>query len=98
VQDTNARLLVNRFRSVVRAVVPMQQFSEREFNVKVEGDRIVVRLPGTTFRTTYFRIASGLAEAKFMSVDRSATISAADFESLAWEAAKQKARELGWTI
>jgi hypothetical protein len=60
--------------------------------------RIVVSMPGTSFRAAYFRsiTESGLTRCEFLDVDRGASISREEFEALAWEAAMAKARELGW--
>jgi hypothetical protein len=60
--------------------------------------RIVVSMPGTSFRGAYLRSVTepGLPRASFLDVDRGASISRKKFEALAWEAAIAKARELGW--
>lgn len=68
---------------------------------KVEVDvgyAIAVSLPGTSYRVL-FRLLSDeprLVQSKELSVDRAAPMSHRDFEAMAWEAATQKARELGW--
>jgi hypothetical protein len=60
--------------------------------------RIIVSMPGTSFRAAYFRSVTepGLTPCEFLDVDRGASISRKEFEALAWEAAIAKARELGW--
>jgi hypothetical protein len=66
-------------------------------HIEVEGDGIVVTLPGTTFRVTYRKSsgAPGLV-ADALLVDKSAGISEVDFLASAWRVASDKARELGW--
>lgn len=69
-----------------------------ELQVEVEGRYIFVTLPGSSFRTSYFKsvIAPGLVQSDCITDDKTAAISRPEFEALAWEAANAKARELGW--
>jgi hypothetical protein len=72
--------------------------SSVRLKTEVEGERIVVTLPGTSFRAIYYKNpdAPGLLQSPIMSHDSSAPISRSEFEALAWKAANKKARELGW--
>jgi len=69
--------------------------------VDIEGDVIVVSLTGTSHRALFF-LSPG--EAKLVqamqktSVEKEASISHKEFEAMAWEAANNKARELGWVV
>ena len=69
--------------------------------LEVEGDRIIVLMPGTSLRATYLksqdpRDRRQLVESLAMSIDKEAPVSLKEFEAIAWEAATAKARELGW--
>ena len=65
---------------------------------KIEGDQIVVTLPGTSYKAAYFKSPDEprLIQVLAVAVDRAAELSSKDFEALAWETANAKARELGW--
>lgn len=71
-----------------------------KLRAEVEGERIVVTLPGTSFRASYYKNpdAPGLLQTDYMTDDSDATISRAEFEAMAWRAANEKARELGWIV
>jgi hypothetical protein len=60
--------------------------------------RIIVSMPGTSFRAAYFRSVteSGLTLGDSLEVDHHASLSRNEFEALAWDAAMAKARDLGW--
>ena len=60
--------------------------------------RIIVSMPGTSFRAAYSKSATGpgLCQHDILEVDGGASISRKEFEALAWEVAIAKARELGW--
>ena len=67
--------------------------------VEVEDDRIVVTMPGTSFRTSFFKSDDepSLVQSPAMSVEKEApSDKRRAFEALAWEVADAKARELGW--
>ena len=69
-------------------------------DVEVEGTSIIVTMPGTCFRVTYF-ISSDpptLTQSNVLVTDAHADISSRQFETLAWEAANAKARELSWIV
>jgi hypothetical protein len=69
-----------------------------ELNVAVDGTTITVTMRGTSLRTSFFKNpeAPGVLQRLSASRDSEADISIRDFETLAWEAANAKARELGW--
>ena len=70
-----------------------------ELKVEVEGRYIVVTLPGTSFRSSYFKsaLAPGLVPSDHMIDDGDSTTSG-EFVALAAKAADDKARELGWIV
>jgi hypothetical protein len=61
---------------------------------------IVVTLPGTSFRAAYFKSSDNpwLMQSNYMADDAEAPISRTEFHALAWRAANEKARELGWIV
>jgi hypothetical protein len=72
-----------------------------DIKVDVEDDHIVVSMPGTSFRTAFFKASDEprLMQSPVMSVEKEAPAqSRREFEALAWEAANTKARELGWIV
>ena len=73
---------------------------QRNINVDVEGDLLVVSLPGTSYRDLYFRSPDQLklVQAPNLAVDKEAPMTHEQFEALAREAATKKARELGWIV
>jgi hypothetical protein len=73
---------------------------QRKMNVDVEGDLLVVSLPGTSYRALYFKSPNNLklVQAPNLAVDKEAPMSHEQFEALACEVATKKARELGWIV
>jgi hypothetical protein len=69
-----------------------------KLRVAVDGDEIVVTMPGTTFKVKYVKQDSGLERANVSRSDLSAPISLREFISRADSAANDKARELSWII
>lgn len=70
-----------------------------DLRVGVEDDHIVVTMPGTSFRTSFFKSDDEprLVQSPAMSVEKEApSDKRRAFEALAWEVADAKARELGW--
>ena len=67
--------------------------------VEVNGNVIAVSLTGTAYRVLFRHRPdqSGLFQDAQLSVDKEAPMAHRDLEAIAWEAASQKARELGWT-
>ena len=64
----------------------------------MRGDVIAVSLPGTAYRAFFRRVRDKqrLSQDPQLSVDKGAPMSHQDFEAMAWKAATNKARELGW--
>jgi hypothetical protein len=73
---------------------------EAGITAEIDGPQIVVRMLGTSFRATYFRSPDqqAILQSVLVADDSSATISRQEFETLGWEAALRKARELGWAV
>jgi hypothetical protein len=71
---------------------------QSELRVDVEGDHIFVTLTGTGLRARYFRSPDEpkLIQSYAVEIDKGAPLPRKEFEALAWEAASEKARELGW--
>ena len=68
-------------------------------HIEVEGDGIVVTLPGTTFRVIYRKPnqSPGLVSCGIRG-DKRAGIREVDFLARAWWVTNDKARELGWIV
>jgi hypothetical protein len=71
-------------------------------SVEVQGDEIVVTLPGTSYVVTYYRAAAFpqqlLTKSHSGREDEGAPMTQAEFHSRAWKVARHKARELGWIV
>jgi len=70
-----------------------------DLHVEVEGDEVMVALPGTRYAVTYYKPANSrqLQGKNFPEeVDRRSPISQAAFVGKASKLANEKARELGW--
>jgi hypothetical protein len=69
-------------------------------HVEVQGDDIVVTLPGTSYVVTYYRAAAFpqqlLTKSHSGRDDQGARMTQTEFHARAWKAANAKARELGW--
>jgi len=69
-------------------------------SVEVQGDDLVVSLPGTTYVVTYYRATAFpqqlLTKSHSGREDQDAPMTQAEFHARAWKAANDKARELGW--
>ena len=71
----------------------------RELLVEVEQDHIVVRVTGTNYAVSYFRMANstGLVPRNLpVRDDHRAPMSRLEFIKNSWELAKAKAQELHW--
>ena len=69
-------------------------------SVEVQGDDIVVTLPGTSYvdyRATAFP-QQLLTKSHSGREDQGAPMTQAEFHARAWKAANDKARELGWIV
>jgi hypothetical protein len=68
-------------------------------SVEVQGDDIVVTLPGTSYVVTYYRATAFpqqlLTKSHSGRDDQDAPMTQAEFHARAWKAAAAKARELG---
>ena len=73
-----------------------------DLSVEVQGDDIVVTLPGTSYVVTYYRAAAFshqlLTKSHSGREDEGAPITQAEFHARAWKAAGHKARALGWIV
>ena len=71
-------------------------------SVEVQGDDLVVSLPGTTYVVTYYRATAFpqqlLTKSHSGREDQGAPMTQAEFHARAWKAANAKARELGWIV
>ena len=75
--------------------------SIEDLHVEVEGEEVIVTLPGTRYAATYYKSAnSPQLHSKHVpvEVDRRSPISQAAFVGKAWKLASAKARELGWIV
>jgi hypothetical protein len=71
----------------------------RGFLVEVEHDHIIVRVTGTSYAASYYRMASstGLVARNLpLRDDHRAPMSRLEFIKNSWELAKAKAQELRW--
>ena len=78
-----------------------QLMSHWGFQIEVRGDEIIVTLPGTNYTVTYYKPANSpqlLGKDFPMKDDNRAPMTQAEFLRLAWRAANDKARELGWIV
>ena len=67
-----------------------------KLRIEVQGSYILVALRGTCFRAKYRKQdAPWLALDEWVE-DSEASITFREFRTLAWEAANEKARDLGW--
>ena len=71
-------------------------------SVEVQGDDIIVTLPGTSYVVTYYRAAAFLQQLLTKShsgrEDQDAPMTQAEFHARAWKLANDKAHELGWIM
>ena len=75
-------------------------FGRPKISVRVLGPDIIVTLPGTSFRVMYTKtednklVASGFSARKLENEERQ--VSFPHFLALAWPAANDKAKQIGW--
>ena len=76
--------------------------ADDDLSVEVQGDDIVVTLPGTSHVVTYYGAAAFpqqlLTKSHSGREDEGAPMTQAEFHARAWKAANDKARELGWIV
>jgi len=69
--------------------------------IDVVDDEIIIDLPATTYSVTYYKPANSpqlLAKNISQEDDRRTPLKLSDFLARAWQAANEKARELGWIV
>ena len=72
-----------------------------KLDCQVRDDEIVVTLPGTTYTVTYYkpdRSPRLLARLISDKDDKRVALTLSEFLARAWQAANDKARELGWIV
>jgi len=68
-----------------------------DLRIEVEGEELLVTLPGTSYAVRYYKLANQLYSKEYpMEVDRRSPLSQAEFIGKAWTMANEKARDLGW--
>src|SRR6187551_1115953 len=67
-----------------------------DLHVEVEGDEVMVTLPGTRYAVTYYKPANSRQLNGKHFPEEVSPISQAAFVGKAWKLANEKARELGW--
>jgi len=71
-----------------------------DLHVEVQGDYIIITLPGTKFMVTYYKAGDPpqLMAKSDWTDDPDAHITLGAFQARAWLAANDKVRELGWIV
>jgi hypothetical protein len=72
-----------------------------KLRVDVVDDEIIIVLPGTTYKVTYYKPVNSpqlLARNIPDTDDKRTPVKLSDFLARAWQAANDKARELGWIV
>lgn len=71
---------------------------DNRVSVEVRDDYILVTIPGSSFRTAFFKSQTEpkLIQASIIHLDKKWPLSRDEFEKLAWAAANEEARKLGW--
>jgi hypothetical protein len=74
--------------------------SMKDVIVQLADDTIVVTMPQTRYRVSFYKAADrlGLLRSDFATDDGHAAASLAEFLTAAWRSATDKARELGWIV
>jgi hypothetical protein len=64
--------------------------------VDVRDDFIIVTIPGSSFRTAFFKSQNepGIYQSSLIHIDKERPLTRDEFEKLAWEAASEEARKL----
>ena len=73
-----------------------EQMIHSNLRVEVQGSYILVGLRGTCFRAKYRKQDAPWLAMDECAEDSEAPITFREFRTLAWEAANEKARDLGW--
>jgi hypothetical protein len=76
----------------------METNRENQLNVEVRDECIIITIPGSSFRTAFFKSEhpQGIYQSSLIHIDKEWPLSREQFEKLAWEAANEEARKLGW--
>ncbi|MGC2462673.1 MAG: hypothetical protein WA446_17140 [Steroidobacteraceae bacterium] len=74
----------------------MAEDHKHELHVQVQDQDVIVAMPGTSFKATYRAYMGELVEFVFISGNRDAPISSAEFKAVSRAAADKHAREMGW--
>ena len=71
-----------------------------DLRVEVQGDYIIIPLPGTKFMVTYYKLDNPpeLRAKSDWTDDPDASVTLGAFRARAWIAANDKARALGWIV
>jgi hypothetical protein len=73
-----------------------------DLHVEVQGDNIIVTLPGTSYVLTYYRSAAFpqqlITKSHSGHEEEGTPMTQVEFHARAWTAANDKARELGWIV
>jgi hypothetical protein len=69
-----------------------------QVDVDVRDDCIIVTIRGSSFRTAFFKLQSGpgIYQSSLIHIDKEWPLTRDEFEKLAWAAANEEARKLGW--
>ena len=92
---------VSREQPPLRFCVSIPQMTDKaDLHVELQGDYIIITLPGTKFRVTYYKLNDPpeLRAKSDWTDDPDAPVTLGAFRARAWIAANDKARELGWIV
>jgi hypothetical protein len=80
--------------------VSMRFDDKPDLHVEVQGDYVIITLPGTKYRVTYYKLDDRpeLRAKSDWTDDPNAPVTLGAFRARAWIAANDKARELGWIV
>ena len=72
---------------------------DEQLSLEVRDDTIIVTIPGSSFRTAFFKSEHPpwIYQSSLIHIDKEWPLTREEFEKLAWEAANEEARKLGWT-
>jgi hypothetical protein len=71
-------------------------------HIEVQGDDIIITLPGTSYVVTYYRSAAFpqqlITKSHSGHEEQRAPLTQAEFHARSWRVANDKALELGWIV
>jgi hypothetical protein len=72
----------------------------KNLTVQLTDDTIVITMPGTSYRVGFYKAAdkAGLLRSDYSGDDGTSSVSQAEFLAAAWQAANDRARQLGWIV